>query len=107
MDRPAQHPPEVQPIYDALHQVLDPEVGVNIIDLGLVYEVGNDDGEVFVRMTMTTPSCPLGSLIRDEAEASISEAVPGVRSVHIDIVYDPPWTADRVSPEGRRQLGWA
>ncbi len=97
---------DTRDIYQALHEVLDPEVGVNVVDLGLVYEVTHQDGDVRVRMTMTTPACPLGSLLHDEVEGAIRDRLPDARSVEVEITFDPPWTQDRITPEGRRQLGW-
>ena len=89
----------------ALRQVYDPEIPVNIYDLGLIYEVQADaDGVVFVKMTLTAPNCP----IADEVVAQVREAVadvPGVKDVQVDLVFEPEWTTDRMSEEAKLELG--
>lgn len=96
-----------QDVFEALRLVIDPEVGVNVVDLGLVYGVDVGDGEVVVRMTMTTPACPLSAYLREEATNTIAYRIPEARDIHVDVVWDPPWDASRISDEGRRQLGWS
>jgi metal-sulfur cluster biosynthetic enzyme len=94
-----------QQIMDALRQVVDPELGVNIIDLGLVYDVDVQNSEVRVRMTLTTPGCPLMGPMLGMAEAAIQQAVPEVTSVKIELVWDPPWDPSKMSAAAKRQLG--
>ncbi len=91
----------------ALRDVIDPEVGINVVDLGLVYDVRVEDGNVSVAMTMTTPACPLGETLIEQAEAAIRQNVPGVKSVTIDLVWDPPWRPSMMSDAAKEQLGWA
>ena len=92
-------------IVAALKEVYDPEIAVNVYDLGLVYGIDvSDAGDVRVRMTLTAPGCPLAGMIMAMAEATIREKVPEARSVKVDLVWDPPWTPDRVTPEGREML---
>lgn len=89
----------------ALKSCYDPEIPVNIVDLGLVYRVIAREAYVHVVMTLTAPGCPLA----DEVEASVREAVaavPGVETVDVDVVQEPPWTPERMSPEARAALGW-
>ena len=78
-------------ILDALRNVIDPEIGINIVDLGLVYEAEIRDGHVHVVMTMTTAACPLGESIAEEAQQTIRQRVPGVTTVSVDLVWEPPW----------------
>lgn len=92
-------------IRELLREVYDPELGVNIVDLGLVYEIRNDDGDVYVRMTLTTPGCPLHDTIVSAVER-VLEGQPGIRSVKVDIVWNPPWSPDKMSEEAKRQLGF-
>ena len=88
-----------------LRNVIDPELGVNIVDLGLVYGVGvADDGRVRVTMTMTSPACPLRDYLQDLVESSVTSRVSGVQGVTVEIVDDPPWSPDLMSDEARRQL---
>ena len=89
----------------ALRQVYDPEIPVNIYDLGLIYDIQADaDGQVFIRMTLTAPNCP----IADDVVAQVREAVadvPGVKDVQVDLVFEPEWTTDRMSEEAKLELG--
>ena len=92
-------------ILTALKHVLDPEIGVNIVDLGLVYEVKVENGDVYIQMTMTTPGCPLHESISRGAEEAVRQ-LPGVESVKVDLVWEPAWTPERMSDWARKQLGW-
>lgn len=91
-------------VLEALRQVYDPEIPVDIVNLGLVYEVSVDEGNVSVRMTTTAPGCPVGGFLAGEAEKAIRR-LEGVREVHVELVYDPPWDPEMVSEEGRMALG--
>ncbi len=94
-------------ILNALSNVKDPELGVNIVDLGLVYniEVNLNKNEAIVSMTMTTPTCPLLGLIMKDVEEELSK-VKSIEKIHIDLVWDPPWTPDRMSEKAKKQLGY-
>jgi metal-sulfur cluster biosynthetic enzyme len=93
-------------VLDALYEVIDPELGVNIVDLGLVYDVViDDDGGVVVVMTLTTPGCPLAGFMEDEIHRCLSQ-FPQVRAAEVEIVWDPPWDPELMSDEAREQLGW-
>lgn len=88
---------------DCLRHVDDPELGVNIVDLGLVYDLQFDDGTLTIELTMTTPACPLG----DHIEANIRrvmDQVGGVDRVQIDLVWDPPWSPEMMDPEVRQRM---
>jgi metal-sulfur cluster biosynthetic enzyme len=89
----------------ALKEVLDPEIGLNIVDLGLLYQIDVDEAakEVFVSMTLTTQFCPMGDSIRSNAGSALQQAFPEY-SIHIEIVFDPPWNAERISAEGQAFL---
>lgn len=89
---------------DALSDVYDPELGVNVIDLGLVYDVRSDDRLVEVDMTLTTVGCPVSESLPFEAEAAIRAAVPDCE-VRVHVVWDPPWTPERMSDAARDALG--
>lgn len=93
-----------QDIYAMLKDVVDPELGVNVVDLGLVYDVANDDGHISVEMTLTTPGCPLHDTIAKAVEERLRRH-PAVRSVDVSIVWDPPWHPDLMSDEARKRLG--
>lgn len=95
-----------QQAYEALRTVYDPELGINVVDLGLIYSVRARDGEVLVQMTLTTPGCPLHDSMSQAVEAAIWRAVPGVRSVEVELVWSPPWNPTMISEAGKAQLGW-
>ena len=92
-------------LMDLLHEVIDPELGVNIVDLGLIYGVRVVDRMFHVRMTLTTPGCPLSGYIDDEVRRTLSGA-PGVDDTVTEIVWDPPWSPDMMSDLAKDQLGW-
>ena len=91
-------------VRDALREVIDPELGVNIVDLGLVYGVDRDDRSVRITMTMTSPACPLRDYLQDLVESAVTARVPDAQKVVVEIVTDPPWTEDLMSEAARRQL---
>jgi len=97
--------PTEEQILDALRQVVDPELGINIVDLGLIYGVECLDGRVRVRMTMTSPACPLGAYLTEMVHTTVEYSVPHVRSVEVLLVWEPPWSPEKMSIEARRQLG--
>lgn len=89
-----------------LRAVIDPELGVNIVDLGLVYEVSvGGDGVVGIEMTLTTPGCPLGGFLEDEIRACLAQ-LPQVRDVDLELVWEPAWDPAMMSDDAKEQLGW-
>lgn len=94
-------------IIQALHAVIDPEVGVNIVDLGLIYSTEIHDNKVRIAMTMTTPACPMHSYLTEEVKEAILCRFEEVEDVTVDLVWDPVWSPDMISAAGKRQLGWA
>lgn len=93
-------------VLTALRQVIDPELGLNVVDLGLVYSIEAQDGHVQVALTMTTPACPLSNLLLEMAEAAIWQQLPDVKSVKINLVWDPPWHPGLMSAQAKSELGW-
>jgi metal-sulfur cluster biosynthetic enzyme len=92
-------------VREALRAVLDPEVGINIVDLGLVYRAEESEGWIRVEMTMTSPACPVGNLLRAEAEDALRGRFPEAQEVRVELVWSPPWHPGMMSPAGRQQLG--
>ncbi len=92
-------------VLDALRHVVDPELGINIVDLGLVYDVRIRGGVVEVDYTLTTMGCPIGPLIEDQIHRLL-EGVPGVEEVRAELVLRPPWTPEMMSEEARAALGF-
>ncbi len=92
-------------IIRALRQVYDPEISVNVYDLGLIYEIRvNEEQEVYVQMTLTAPNCPLADYIVEQVKQAV-EDVPGVMAVEIDLVFEPAWDKSRMSEEALLELG--
>lgn len=94
-------------ILEALRLVIDPELGVNVVDLGLVYGVAVEAGQVEITMTLTTPGCPLHASLSLAVGEAVLTSVPGVEEVHVKLVWDPPWSTERLSEGGRKALGWS
>jgi FeS assembly SUF system protein len=93
-------------IVKMLKTVYDPEIPVNIYDLGLIYKVDVDDGgNVKIEMTLTAPNCPAADFILEDVKMKI-ESIEGVKSVDVDIVFDPPWDKDMMSEEAQLELGF-
>ena len=92
-------------VMQALKSVNDPEIGINIVDLGLVYRAERTPDGITVAITLTTPSCPLGDMLLEEAREAIRSRFPDAPAVHVELVRSPPWTPDRMSEAARRQLG--
>ena len=90
----------------ALRTVEDPEAGMSVLDLGLVYGIALEPGKVRVEMTMTSPACPASEYIVGEAAAAIRVAAPEGTDVEVQLVWDPPWTPERMSAEARERFGW-
>jgi len=100
-------PPELrEPIDQALRRVVDPEVAMNIVDVGLVYSVNVDHQRVHVRVTMTSAACPVADVIIDDIEQQLDRALPPELLIQVELVWEPPWTPDRMSDRARRFMGW-
>jgi metal-sulfur cluster biosynthetic enzyme len=91
-------------IRDALRQVIDPELGINIIDLGLVYAIDIEGAHVRIGMTMTSPACPLGDYLKDLIDSTVKWRVREVEDVEIALVWEPPWNPDMMSDDAKQQL---
>jgi metal-sulfur cluster biosynthetic enzyme len=92
-------------LIETLREVIDPELGVNIVDLGLVYDAAMVDGQARILLTTTTPACPLGTYLSDAIRWALLN-VDGVLDVDITVTYDPPWAPERMSEVARTLLGW-
>ena len=91
-------------VVGALKEVYDPEIPVNVVDLGLIYDVDINDDNVNIVMTLTAPGCGMGPYIAQQAEWAVAE-VEGVKDVSVDITFDPPWNTDRITDDGKMALG--
>ncbi len=90
-------------IADGLRTVIDPEVGLNIVALGLIYDLQLDDGQATVRLTMTTPACPMSSYIKQQVGAVLQQT-RGLTGGVVELVWDPPWAPTMIEPEAREAL---
>jgi FeS assembly SUF system protein len=91
-------------VWEILHDVYDPEIPLNIADLGLIYDLQvSDAGEVSILMTLTSPGCPVGDMLAEEIRDRVM-SIPGVKDVHVEFTFDPLWTPERISEEGRQML---
>lgn len=95
---------EKKEILKALKNVMDPELGIDIVALGLVYDIEIDHGSVFVNLTLTSPGCPVAPQIMAASEDEIKK-LKGVKNAKIEFVFDPPWSPDKMSDEAKMELG--
>ena len=98
--------PDDEAVREALRQVDDPEAGMNIVDLGLVYGIEVSANAVHVDLTMTTAACPMADMITDEVRNVIAAIVPDETVVDVQLVWDPPWTPDKMTGVAREHFGW-
>ena len=99
-------PPDPDILRNALTQVIDPEVGMNIVDLGLVYDIRIAAEGIEVDLTMTTPACPMSSMISEQVRDVIIAGVAAGTEVVVNLVWDPPWDASMMSDHAREHFGW-
>ena len=97
--------PTVDEVEEALTNVIDPELGLDFVELGLVYEIEVDGGDVHIAFTLTSPACPIGPQVSEQMQEFVGE-LDGVDSVQPRMVFDPPWTPDRMSEDAKFALGY-
>ncbi|HEX7117774.1 MAG TPA: metal-sulfur cluster assembly factor [Longimicrobiales bacterium] len=95
--------PGTEPLWSALREVLDPEFPISVVDLGLIYDIRRDGGRVEVDLTFTATACPCMDFIRDDVRERLAREA-GVDTVEVHVVWDPPWTRERMSPAARETL---
>ncbi|HJV62637.1 MAG TPA: metal-sulfur cluster assembly factor [Albitalea sp.] len=98
--------PDESAVYDALREVDDPEAGMNIVELGLVYRVQVSAGRIEVDMTMTTPACPVTDMLLDQARSAVAAAAPAGTEVVVQLVWEPIWNPSMMSGVAREHFGW-
>jgi metal-sulfur cluster biosynthetic enzyme len=99
-----QSPAEEQ-VYEALEEVIDPELGLDFVSLGLVYDVEIEGSEVFITFTLTTPACPIGPQVSEQMKEFVLE-LDGVEKVHPKMIFDPPWSPEMMSEDAKFALGF-
>lgn len=104
---PYDGPQELLPvIVEALERVVDPEVALNIVDVGLVYGASVKDGRLDVNVTMTSAACPVADVIIADVENELDRALPADLKIHVELVWEPPWTSQRMSASAKHFMGW-
>ena len=98
--------PMERSVRDALLRVIDPEIGENIVDLGLVYGIKVEGNIAKVDLTMTTPACPMGEMLLDDIHATLTRMLPTDVGFDIHLVWEPPWSPSMISAEAKQRLGW-
>jgi metal-sulfur cluster biosynthetic enzyme len=98
--------PDEDAVREALRRVVDPELGMNVVDLGLIYRIDIEPQRLRVEMTMTSPACPMGEMITDDARAVLTALLPASCRPEIHLVWDPPWDPSRMSAASRSHFGW-
>ena len=94
-------------IRETLKEILDPEVGINIVDLGLVYQIELRPEELYIQITMTSPTCPLSGVITRHMDQVLRKTFPDLGEMTIELVWDPPWSPELMSDTAKKQLGWS
>lgn len=97
--------PTVEDVEDALTNVIDPELGLDFVELGLVYGIEIEDKDVYITFTLTSPGCPIGPQVTEQIEEFVSE-IEGVESVESTMTFTPPWTPDKMSEDAKFALGY-
>jgi metal-sulfur cluster biosynthetic enzyme len=98
--------PNEERVRDILRSVVDPEIGLNIVDVGLIYRVDCTPDSVSIEMTMTSPACPMSEMIVDDAGQALAAALPENCKIEIELVWSPPWDPSMMSQRGKATLGW-
>jgi metal-sulfur cluster biosynthetic enzyme len=98
--------PTREEVFEALHQVEDPELGMDIVELGLVYDVEVEDSKVKVIHSLTSMGCPAGPMIQEDIHSSVKANFPDVENVEIELTWDPPWTPEKMSDDAKFILGF-
>ena len=95
----------VDDVEEALTNVIDPELGLDFVELGLIYTIEVESGDVFINFTLTSPGCPIGPQVAEQMEEFVGE-LDGVEAVHTKMIFTPPWTPDMMSEEAKFALGY-
>ena len=98
--------PTILEISQLLESVIDPEAGINIVAMGLIYDIRIEPDGVHVQMTMTSPLCPVGDLLIEEITACLRQRIPLPSQINVDLTFEPPWSPDMMSAEAKKEFGW-
>lgn len=110
MEQPVQTPDRSDctplTVSQTLKSIIDPEAGVNIVDLGLIYNIRIEPNQVYVEMTMTSPACPVGDVLLDDVTACLRKHFDSPIEIEVDLTFNPPWSPDMMSESAKNELGW-
>lgn len=98
--------PEIAPIWACLSNVIDPEAGINVIELGLIYKITWLEDRVHILMTMTSPACPMGDLLLSDIELAVKDLVPATTKVDVELTFNPLWSPSMMTAAARDHFGW-
>src|SRR3989304_1052358 len=90
---------------EVLKDCYDPEIPVNVLDLGLIYDVNLEEERINVRMTLTAPGCGMGPMIAEDVRTKLMSRIPGIKEARVELTFDPPWTPEKMSEKARKDLG--
>lgn len=96
--------PTKEEVVEIVKQCYDPEIPINIYDLGLIYDIDAKADSVHIKMTLTAAACPAAQILPEQVRERVCSAL-GVKNVNVEVVFDPPWSPEKISPEGRKKLG--
>lgn len=97
---------DVEGVRDALRSVIDPEIGMNIVDVGLIYRIAVEGNVVAIDLTMTSPACPMGDMILEDVAAVLARCLPPGYTPDLQLVWEPPWSPALMSETARKHFGW-
>ena len=97
--------PSEEQVREALRSVIDPEAGMNIVDLGLIYRIDTMPGRIAIEMTLTTPACPVGPMLVDQVRDAVRTIAPDME-IAVELVWEPPWHAGLMSERAKQHFGW-
>lgn len=98
--------PETAPIWDCLVNVIDPEAGINVIELGLIYKITSKEDSVCILMTMTSPACPMGDLLLSDIETAVKNVVSEATKINVKLTFTPLWSPSMMTDAARTHFGW-
>ena len=98
--------PETAPIWDCLVNVIDPEAGINVIELGLIYKITAAEDRVHILMTMTSPACPMGDLLLSDIEIAVKKVMPPTTEIDVELTFNPLWEPSMMTETAREHFGW-
>jgi len=98
--------PNTEPLWNCLNTVIDPEAGINVMELGLIYKITRTENHVHILMTMTSPACPMGDLLLSDIETAVRKVVPATTKIDVELTFNPLWEPSMMTEAAREHFGW-